>query len=125
MSEPINVYKAEYREHVVKTTHERNEIGPDADGSYYYWVKNRGALSAVDLRILADELDRLNTLVGSPETPDREMRDAQSIRLLNLKQDLTRRFIRDWTFGDSRRATVYTGWFDTIARRLRAINTHV
>ena len=30
------------------------------DGYQYFWIANRGALSASDLRIIADELDRLN-----------------------------------------------------------------
>lgn len=37
-----------------------NEIGPLDDGFQYFWIKNRGALSANDLRIIADELDRRN-----------------------------------------------------------------
>lgn len=35
-------------------------IGPLDDGYQYFWPKNHGCLSPVDLRTIADELDRRN-----------------------------------------------------------------
>ena len=50
----------EYRQHVIETCEEFCEIGPLDDGFQYFWIKDRGAMSATDLRIIADELDRRN-----------------------------------------------------------------
>lgn len=52
--------REEYRQRVIANCDNRNEIGPLEDGFQYFWIKDRGALSAFDLRILADELDRRN-----------------------------------------------------------------
>ena len=38
----------------------RNEIGPLEDGYQYYWPNGGGAISASQLREIADELDRRN-----------------------------------------------------------------
>lgn len=50
----------EHRKRVVDKCHEYNEIGPLDDGFQCFWIKDRGAASAFDLRCIADELDRLN-----------------------------------------------------------------
>lgn len=39
---------------------DRKEIVADMDGFYKYWPEGKGCLTAEDLRILADGLDRLN-----------------------------------------------------------------
>jgi hypothetical protein len=49
----------EHYQKVISNCHEDNLIGPLEDGYQYFWT-NRGALSARDLRIIAEELDRLN-----------------------------------------------------------------
>ncbi len=38
----------------------KNEIIPLEDGYHYFWVSGKGAMSADELRIIADELDRMN-----------------------------------------------------------------
>lgn len=46
---------------VVHLVHERGDIIQTDDGFYNFWpVKNRGYLTAQNLRSIADELDRLN-----------------------------------------------------------------
>lgn len=39
---------------------DRKEIVADMDGFYKYWPEGKGCLTAEDLRILADGLDRIN-----------------------------------------------------------------
>ena len=48
----------EYRQKVIASCDRYNAIAPLDDGSYCFWVKDRGALSASALRVIADELDR-------------------------------------------------------------------
>ena len=48
------------RRNVISTVKRNNDIGPNDDGFQYFWVKDRGAFSANDLRVIADELDRMN-----------------------------------------------------------------
>lgn len=48
----------EYRQRVIASC--ESDIGPLEDGFQYFWIKDKGALSATALRIIADELDRLN-----------------------------------------------------------------
>ena len=50
----------EHRERVIANCNQHNDIGPLDDGFQYFWVRERGALSASDLRAIADELDRRN-----------------------------------------------------------------
>lgn len=50
----------EYRQRVIKRCDVFCEIGPLDDGFQYFWIKDRGAMSATDLRIIADELDQRN-----------------------------------------------------------------
>ena len=50
----------DYTKHVIAKCYEYDEIVPLEDGYQYFWIKNRGALSANVLRIIADELDRRN-----------------------------------------------------------------
>jgi hypothetical protein len=50
----------EHRERIIAHCRKYNDIGPLEDGFQYFWVENRGAMSAADLRVIADELDRLN-----------------------------------------------------------------
>lgn len=45
---------------IVEIAAARGEFWPLEDGFIYYWPKKRGALSAGNLRELADELDRRN-----------------------------------------------------------------
>lgn len=46
---------------VLELAYDRNEFSPSDDGYFYWWHSaGGGCISANDLRILADELDRLN-----------------------------------------------------------------
>ena len=45
---------------VVEKAHERGDFPTLECGYKFFWVANRGAFSASNLRALADELDRLN-----------------------------------------------------------------
>jgi hypothetical protein len=56
------VMTEDYRQRVIRMTNERNEFIPGDDGMFVYWPNrpDMGALTPADLRILADELDRLN-----------------------------------------------------------------
>jgi hypothetical protein len=45
---------------IIATTDSRGDFSPSDDGYMYYWSKH-GALSAWELRVLADELDKRNT----------------------------------------------------------------
>jgi len=45
---------------VVEKAHERGDFPTLECGYRFFWISNRGAASASDLRALADELDRLN-----------------------------------------------------------------
>jgi hypothetical protein len=54
-------YGDERIQQIIAMTEERGDFGPLEDGYQYYWSKH-GALSAWELRVLADELDRRNTL---------------------------------------------------------------
>ena len=51
-----------YQARVVRMSTERGDFVMGEDGYYVFWPtgSNRGALTPRDLRILADELDRLN-----------------------------------------------------------------
>lgn len=51
---------AERRKRLIEKCDQYREIGPLDDGFQYFWIKDRGALSATDLRIIADELDARN-----------------------------------------------------------------
>jgi membrane protein involved in colicin uptake len=50
----------DYRDKVLKSSYQHNEIGPLDDGYQYFWIRGRGAMTAAALRIIADELDRIN-----------------------------------------------------------------
>lgn len=50
----------EYRQRVIAGCDKHDEIALLDDGFQYFWVQGRGAMSAFDLRIIADELDRRN-----------------------------------------------------------------
>ena len=53
--------REEYIARVISMTDERKEFVTGEDGYVYYWPEGKhGAQSAVDLRILADELDKRN-----------------------------------------------------------------
>lgn len=45
---------------LIESCDDRGDIVSLDDGFKYYWVSNRGALSAESLRVIADELDRRN-----------------------------------------------------------------
>lgn len=49
-------------EDIIKLAHERNEFVVGDDGYYYYWPNRNfsGGYPAYALRLIADELDRLN-----------------------------------------------------------------
>ena len=51
---------SEYSERVIRDCDLTKSIIALEDGFYYYWVNSRGAYSANDLRIIADELDKRN-----------------------------------------------------------------
>ena len=55
-----NTDEAIHRLKVIAIVNEHKDIGPLDDGYQYFWIKDRGALSATDLRIIADELDARN-----------------------------------------------------------------
>lgn len=59
------------RKIVIDGCYKHDEISPLDDGFQYFWIKNRGALSAFDLRVIADELDRRNK--EWKETIEREL----------------------------------------------------
>lgn len=48
------------RRHVVEQCDKHDEIALLDDGYYYFWIKDRGAMSASELRIISDELDQRN-----------------------------------------------------------------
>lgn len=50
----------EWELHVIKCADGAGEFVPLEDGFVYYWPSGSGALPAVALRALADELDRRN-----------------------------------------------------------------
>lgn len=50
----------DYKHRVITMCDERDEIDRLDDGYQYYFPSGHGALSSVDLRIIADELDRRN-----------------------------------------------------------------
>jgi len=52
----------DYRQRVINMTHARNEFIVGDDGFVVFWPSrpDMGALTPSDLRILADELDRMN-----------------------------------------------------------------
>ncbi len=49
-----------YAKRIIEMVHQRGEIAPLDDGFQRWWPSNHGAISSDDLRIIADELDRLN-----------------------------------------------------------------
>ena len=55
-----NTDEAIHRRKVLAGVIKHREIGLLDDGFRYFWVKDRGAFSATDLRIIADELDARN-----------------------------------------------------------------
>lgn len=64
-----------YKERVIRMSTESGDFIQGDDGYYVFWPEgfNRGALTPVDLRILADHIDRLN------ETWDRIIQSDPSI----------------------------------------------
>ena len=60
MSEEVKSWREEHRQRVIASCDKYNEIGPLEDGFQYFFIKDRGALSAFDLRVIADELDARN-----------------------------------------------------------------
>lgn len=55
-----NTDEAIHRRRVLAGVNKHREIVSLDDGFKHYWVKDRGAFSATDLRIIADELDARN-----------------------------------------------------------------
>jgi len=55
-----NTDEAIHRRKVISGLNKYKEIRPLDDGFQHFWVKDRGAFSATDLRIIADELDARN-----------------------------------------------------------------
>lgn len=53
-------WSEEARLRLLEKAKEANDIIALDDGFYYYWVHGKGALSAWNLRCIADELDRMN-----------------------------------------------------------------
>lgn len=53
-------YQKEHIARIIESCDKLKEITPLEDGFLYFWVKDRGAMSAWDLRIIADELDKRN-----------------------------------------------------------------
>lgn len=51
--------KEEYEKRILEAVYKNYDICVMDDGFYYYWGKD-GALSSLDLRIIADELDKKN-----------------------------------------------------------------
>lgn len=47
-------------ERVIRMAHERKEFGPLEDGFFYWFPAGAGGLTSGGLRVLADELDRMN-----------------------------------------------------------------
>jgi hypothetical protein len=45
---------------IIAMCDDRNEFMQLDDGCVYYWPNSHGAISATELRIIADELDRRN-----------------------------------------------------------------
>lgn len=56
------IASVEFKARVLECVNQRQEICQEVDGFRYYWPHNHphGCLSAAALRIIADELDRLN-----------------------------------------------------------------
>ena len=53
--------KKEFNEKVLLSVKEQKEIIADVSGFYYYWPKgNKGMFCSASLRVIADELDRIN-----------------------------------------------------------------
>lgn len=50
----------EHQEKVIRCCEEQKLFGPLEDGFVYFFPANKGALSATDLRIIADEIDHRN-----------------------------------------------------------------
>lgn len=59
--------KESYKERVLRLTKERGDFVAGDDGYYVFWPtgRNIGAIGAAELRILADELDRMNALLDA------------------------------------------------------------
>jgi hypothetical protein len=55
-----NSDEAIHRRRVLLFVNKHKEIGPLDDGFQYFFANGRGGFSAVDLRIIADELDARN-----------------------------------------------------------------
>jgi hypothetical protein len=55
-----NTDEAIQRRNILSKVRQHEEIIPLEDGFQYFYPLGRGGLSAVVLRIIADELDRLN-----------------------------------------------------------------
>lgn len=49
-----------YAKRIIEKAKAENDIIMGVDGFYVYWPHRTGAYTAYDLRMLADELDRLN-----------------------------------------------------------------
>lgn len=54
------IEKSNRREDILRKVEERKEICTLEDGFMYYFPSTQGGLSASVLRIIADELDRMN-----------------------------------------------------------------
>jgi hypothetical protein len=68
---------SEYEQRLIESCDKHNDIGPLDDGFYRFWVKDRGAVSAADLRIVAAELDRRNAFLEQQLEADMGMRAEQ------------------------------------------------
>lgn len=55
-----NTDEAIRRRNVLSMARKHRLISPLDDGFQYFWFKDLRAMTATDLRIVADELDRLN-----------------------------------------------------------------
>ena len=61
---------------VVESLDKRQEVITLDDGFQYFWIENRGALTAHNLRAIADELDRRNS--AWKEQVERELREGDA-----------------------------------------------
>lgn len=59
---PIESKTAQSDQALIQQLHERGEISTSDDGYFYYWpaAKFGGCISARQLRVIADHLDKLN-----------------------------------------------------------------
>lgn len=84
------------RRNILAKVRKYEEIVPLEDGFRYFWVKDRGAMSAAVLRIIADELDRLNA-------PIKKQLEEDPVFTCEDPAPASRRACLSHQFGDDRR----------------------